>query len=169
MNPASLAPWWRSHPVARKWTMRVGCLLEVAVLAAIYAHTMLTVVRPGYPSSFELVDEGSLTDLEAELARGLDPNEANVNGTTILDWAARGTDPTKVQVLLEHGANPNARNADGYTPLHFAAQSGRAVTCRILIRHGADGAARESHGYTAMDLAQRRGDKCILRALSLER
>jgi hypothetical protein len=64
--------------------------------------------------------------------RGLDANQADVNGATPLHWAAmRGSDKC-VAALLEHGASLHAKDSLGKTPLDIAAANSFKAIVREL-------------------------------------
>jgi len=74
--------------------------------------------------------EAALTMLELLLTDGLDVNERDSSGDTLLHWAARSGYPEAVALLLRHGADAGARNQTGQTPLEAAAASGQTDASR---------------------------------------
>jgi len=95
----------------------------------------------------------------------IDPNAAEVDGTTALHWAVRGDDEETVRLLLKAGAKVNAANRYGVTPLALAATNGHASMIEILLAAGADANATLPDGETVLMTAARTGDPQSVKAL----
>ncbi|RYO90536.1 hypothetical protein DL766_001114 [Monosporascus sp. MC13-8B] len=67
-----------------------------------------------------------------------DASDANNNGWTTLDVAARNGDVAVVKLLLDKGTDPNVANNDGWTPLNLAAKNGHDEAVRLLLDKNAD-------------------------------
>jgi hypothetical protein len=65
---------------------------------------------------------GNLQGIEALLAAGADPNQAEPNGGTPVNMAARNRNPEILRLLLREGGDPNAHRR-GETALQTAAQA----------------------------------------------
>lgn len=98
-------------------------------------------------------------DLVRELlARKVDPNITQPDGTTALHWAARWGDLETATLLLGAGANPMAANRDGATPMFLASENGNAPMLAKLLQAGANvNAPVLPHGETALMMASRSG------------
>lgn len=64
-------------------------------------------------------------------------NKANLEGMTVLFYAAERDLPALAKALLERGVNPDTMDYHARTPLYYAAKSGRADFIKELISHGA--------------------------------
>lgn len=118
---------------------------------------------------------GSLAGLEALLAHGADPRQANAQGRTALHEAIaraysydtypddeeteaeHSFDPVLkseiVKRLLDHGADINAADEDGDTPLIFALRANRESIVHLLLERGADAQQPDKLGRTPLMLA----------------
>ncbi|PIO76153.1 ankyrin repeat protein [Teladorsagia circumcincta] len=102
----------------------------------------------------EACQRGSLEALEAALQEGVVPNACDVDGCSLLHWAAINNRIPVVQRLLELGANPNV--VGGLlvsSPLHWAARVGHVSSSALLIKAGAVCNVRDTQGYTPIHLA----------------
>ncbi|XP_050283173.1 potassium channel AKT1-like [Quercus robur] len=75
--------------------------------------------------------------LQQLLKRGLDPNELDSNGRTVLHIAAAKGSENCVHLLLEYGADPNNRDSDGNVPLWVAMLGGHEPVINQLLENGA--------------------------------
>ena len=128
--------------------------------------------------------ENGRTDVVLDLvARGMDINTTDVDGSTLLLIAARSGNQRLVEALLRNRASVRKRNRfgdtalhvaasqghtacialllaagseidpAGWTPLHYAAYAGQTETVELLIAKGAKLDARAPNGRTALMLA----------------
>jgi ankyrin repeat protein len=75
--------------------------------------------------------------LDRLLKMGANPNAHNDSNTTVLMWAAR--DLEKTRLLIAHGANVNAKSDELRTPLMIAARRpGGSPVVKLLLDHGAN-------------------------------
>lgn len=70
---------------------------------------------------------------KVQLARGLNPNRADITGETPLMHAAFHKDLAGVQALLRAGANPLAKDKSGVTVLDYAAMGGNSMIIKSLL------------------------------------
>jgi uncharacterized protein len=95
-----------------------------------------------------------------------DPNLAQPDGTTALDWAARWDDVAMADELIRAGANVKAANRFGATPLSLAATNGSAAMIEELLKAGENpNAVVSDMGDTALMLAARTGKPDALKVL----
>lgn len=93
---------------------------------------------------------------------GLDVNEKNEWGRTILFDLVLWDEPKVLTCLLDSGADVNIVDQNKYTPLHIAAAKGWVKICQLLLEKGADMNARNEYGWTALDMATLHGKKEVL-------
>jgi hypothetical protein len=98
-----------------------------------------------------------IAGIELLLARGADPNLANVEGNDPLMMSARHGLAEAVLVLLKAGADPRRANRFGTTALMQAARGHLVETVRLLIRAGADPSQMDDHGLNAAKYAREVG------------
>lgn len=103
--------------------------------------------------------------IRAELARGVDVNATQVDGTTALHWAAYYDDVETAALLVKAGANVNAANQFGVPPLALASTNGNAALVRLLLEAGADANATTKGAETPLMLAARAGNVDAVKAL----
>ncbi len=94
---------------------------------------------------------------DLEIARRLIARGADVNkpGWTPLHYAATGTSPQMVQLLLDENAYIDAESPNGTTPLMMAAQYGPESIIQLLLEAGADPQLKNQLGLSATDFANR--------------
>jgi hypothetical protein len=117
----------------------------------IYLHSDELAQRRESESSDAVVKE-DIARLEGLVRRGMDVNQRDASGTTLL-VKSRSIEVTSW--LLDHGADPDLADAEGMTPLMVAARYGLADIARRLIAAGADVSRQDSSGDTALDEARR--------------
>jgi ankyrin repeat protein len=94
-----------------------------------------------------------------------DVNQAQVDGTTALHWAAYHDDHEAARLLVRAGADVSAANRYGVTPLVLACESGSATIVELLLESGADPNAKLPGGQTALMTAARTGRLDAVKAL----
>lgn len=91
---------------------------------------------------------------------------ANVDGMTVLLFAAQNGDSATVQFLLENGADIKAQDMIfSRTALHFAAENGNLDTVKYLVEHGADIQDRDGFGATALHYAAKNNKLDVVKYL----
>jgi len=81
-----------------------------------------------------------------------DVNAVDMDGWTLLHFAAGQGCLHLVEMLIQKGANVNASNF-GWTPLHWAADGGHKEVVTYLIKNGAEVNAKEMQGNTPLHCA----------------
>jgi ankyrin repeat protein len=109
---------------------------------------------------------GDIKTLRTLLARGLDVNATEPDGSTALHWAADRGDVVAVDLLLRRGANPSMANRYGVTPLALAAGGDNAAVIGLLLKAGAGPNVTLAGGETALMTAARAGRLDVVRALA---
>ena len=113
-----------------------------ALNAAGESALMLAALKGDMASSLQLLARGALV---------------NRAGWSPLHYAATGTEPRLVTLLLERGADIDARAPNGTTPLMMAARYGHEDSVKLLLARGADPKRRDSRGLQAADFARLEG------------
>jgi ankyrin repeat protein len=114
----------------------------------------------------EAVLMGDRTAVENFLALGVDPNEAEPDGTTPLMRAVHGRYLDIAETLIAASASVLARNSYGVTPLYIAARGGDSAATRMLLAAGADAnTALPASGETVLMTAAKAGNPDVVRAL----
>lgn len=94
---------------------------------------------------------GHLAAAQRLLERGAAVNRP---GWTPLHYAASGTEPRMVALLLDRGARIDAPAPNGNTPLMMAARYGAQEVAELLLARGAAVAPRNRNGLGAADFAR---------------
>ncbi len=118
---------------------------------------VLTAATNGDARLVDAVKNRDAAQVAALLAQKADPNIAEPDGTTALDWAVRQDDAVLVDKLLRARANPQTANRYGVTPLYLACLNGNAQVVEKLLTAGADVNAPSSEGETPLMTVARSG------------
>jgi len=111
--------------------------------------------------------EGSLTEVEALLAKGVDINArgSGYDFTALMAASYKGHLEV-VKTLLAHGAKVDQREqVNDATALMVAAQQGHLDILRALIDGGADISATNAYGVSSLAFAARKGHAPLVREL----
>jgi ankyrin repeat protein len=103
----------------------------------------------------DAVKSGDRTAALELIAKRVDVNAPEPDGTTALHWAVQRGDLDLVQQLIRAGANVNAKNDYGSTPMSEAAVLARAPILEALIKAGADVESPNADGQTALMIVAR--------------
>jgi ankyrin repeat protein len=113
---------------------------------------------PSFEQAIEAACEGRVDLLRDQIARGLNVNQPQENGLTLLMCAACLGQSDSVHVLIQAGAEVNAATPRGWTALMMAATNGHLDSARLLLRYGADATLRTECGNTARTIAEERAE-----------
>ncbi len=133
--------------------------------------------------------------VQAYLAKGMDVDTSDPNGTTLLITAAREGHFKLTKMLLDRNARVRARNAygdsaillaslkghleivkllhaygaeldsPGWTPLHYCSWEGQVAVCQYLLAEGARVDAPSANGTTPLMMAARQGQSETVKLL----
>jgi uncharacterized protein len=81
---------------------------------------------------------GDLRAVQRELQAHRNPNEAEADGTTALNWAIEQNRTDIAQALIAAGADVNASNHFSMTPLAVALTNGNSAMTEMLLKAGAN-------------------------------
>ena len=93
------------------------------------------------------------------------PNVADVDGTTPLQWAVRNGNAALVDRLLVAGADAKAQNRYGVTAIQLACETGGAPIVARLLDAGVSATATGPLGETALHTCARTGDVAAAKVL----
>ena len=119
-------------------------------------------------SDFRLIEAAKKTDpqaVRALLARHVDVNAREADGSTALHWAAQRDSLEISDLLIGAGANVKAATAYGITPLSLASTNGNAELVERLLKAGADANGVSEEGQTALMTASLTGKVDAMKAL----
>jgi Ankyrin repeats (3 copies) len=111
-----------------------------------------------------LKDVGDLDSSRPQLSRAAESGH-NIDGQTLLSWAASKGYVAMAGLLLEKGADIEAKSNGGCTPLGVAARYGHEAVARLLLETGADINAKCNLGLSPLGAAARHGHKAVARLL----
>jgi ankyrin repeat protein len=115
-----------------------------------------------------LIDAAKNADVDgvrALVAKKVDVNVAEPDGTTPLHWASHRDDLESADALLTAGARVNAATDLGVTPLWSACLNGSDAMVRRLLQAGANPNAALLRGETPIMVAARAGKAAIVAQL----
>jgi ankyrin repeat protein len=101
----------------------------------------------------------------AMIAQGADVNQAQIDGTTPLHWAAYRVDRELAAALLNKGAHARVVNRYGASPLAEAVRVADPDLVGMLLKAGADPNAANEDGQTPLMLAARTGNVAVAQLL----
>jgi uncharacterized protein len=93
---------------------------------------------------------GEVSAVKRLLGAGTDPNAADTEGVTALQYATSSGSIAVVEALLAKGANARARDRGGSTALHLAAVDRQIRIAEALLAAGADVNARTMENVTPL-------------------
>jgi uncharacterized protein len=137
--------------------LRISSIVLIALLAfAASADTRLA----------DAVQNGDRSAVRSLLAKKVNVNAPQGDGTTALHWAAFNDDREVAKLLLASGANVKAATRDGaITPLFLAAKNGSAPMIELLLKAGTDPNSATETGTTALMMAASAGNPDALKVL----
>jgi ankyrin repeat protein len=140
-------------------TLRNSLKILAIFLVALTAETKDTRLA-------DAVQNGDRNLVRALLAKKVDVNAPQGDGTTALHWAAFNDDRDVAKLLLAAGANVKAATRVGaITPLLLASKNGSAPMIELLLKAGADPNSTTEPGTTALMMAASAGNPDALKML----
>jgi ankyrin repeat protein len=139
-----------------------------ARIVGVAAIVLVCAVRGSSAAESALITAVKALDVataRALIARHVNVNAPQADGTTALHWAAENGSADLVELLLAAGADARAANRYGVTPLALAAGAGDATAVERLLGKGADANARRGEGETVLMAGARGGNAHVITAL----
>jgi uncharacterized protein len=102
---------------------------------------------PNSRKLFETIRNGSVADLEQQLARGADPNDSLDGYSALMAATLDGTEQS-MQILLDHGAKVNYADKNGITAIWLAVPDWGKT--KLLLERGADPQMLSKEGYSVL-------------------
>src|ERR1043166_7652376 len=100
---------------------------------------------------------GDMAAVRTLVAKKVDVNAPDADGSTALPWAAERDDVPMADLLIAAGANVKAKTRYNVTPLALAATNGDAALIDRLLKAGADPNGASEEGQTALMTASLTG------------
>ena len=91
-----------------------------------------------YETILNAAENGHTSVVQDLVARGMDINTTDADGSTLLLIATRGDNPVLVEYLLKNRAKVGKSNRFGDTALHLAASKGSTACLTLLLAAGAE-------------------------------
>src|SRR5690349_6463661 len=128
-------------------------LSSALLIVGVFATTHL--VGAGSPPLVEAIKSGNRASALALMAKRVDVNAAEPDGTTALHWAVQQNDLELVTRLIRAGAKVNVKNDFGSTPMSEAAVVASAPLLGALLEAGGDVESPNADGQTALMVVAR--------------
>ena len=93
---------------------------------------------------------GKLHVVKLFLERGATVTSVKSNGWNILHFAAQGSDPDTIDLILTHLPDIESKTADGKTPLIIAVLHGKLQGVKCLLERGANPSAKDNDGQDSL-------------------
>lgn|GEM_PF-1600591 len=139
------------------WPYRPVCVrrfIDVKPQSTVSAPVKQRFAVSTFNETVKLIKQKNISSLQTVLKeKPILARTKDVNGTTLLHWAADTNSTTAAKVIMASGGIVNARNRKGVTPLQVAASLGNTEVADLLIRSGASLSVKDNQGRTALDLA----------------
>src|SRR5258706_11897407 len=119
----------------RIWRSITTVLLLSAFSLAVAASSEAAARRVAL---IDAVKNGDTATVRTLIAKKVDVNAAEPDGTTALHWAAHLGDAASADLLIKAGANVKAVTRNGATPFALAAYKGNAAVIERLLVAGED-------------------------------
>ncbi len=113
----------------------------------------------------DAAERNDLPAIRALLAKKVDANAPQTDGTTALHWAAHHDNLDAAKLLLAAGSKADATNRYGVPPLRSACVNGNGRLVELLLQSGADANASLPDGETALMTAARTGRPDAIKSL----
>jgi len=145
--------------------MHLRSSLRLVLGIGLFSASFGVLAQAAPPDLVVAIKARDVAGVEALLAKGVDVNAVDLDGTTPLMLAVHNRNAGTVAALLVAGANVDIANRYGATALHTAARNGDARVAQLLLEAGANPAAILPEGETVLMAAARTGNVDLVKAL----
>ena len=140
----------------------MSCRRFAAALVLFFAATATAQAQSALADRIQAGDRAAAL---AMIARDVEINQTQPDGTTPLHWAVYRVDRELVAALLKKGARAHVVNKYGASPLAEAVRIANLEMTGMLLEAGADANVANEDGQTALMLAARTGNVGVARLL----
>ena len=140
----------------------MSCRRFAAALVLFFAATATAQAQSALADRIQAGDRAAAL---AMIAKGVEINQTQPDGTTPLHWAVYRVDRELVAALLKKGARAHVVNKYGASPLAEAVRIANLEMTGMLLEAGADANVANEDGQTALMLAARTGNVGVARVL----
>jgi len=140
----------------------MSCKRFAAALVLFFAATATAQAQSALADRIQAGDRAAAL---AMIARDVEINQTQPDGTTPLHWAVYRVDRELVAALLKKGARAHVVNKYGASPLAEAVRIANLEMTGMLLEAGADANVANEDGQTALMLAARTGNVAVARLL----
>ena len=133
--------------------------------AALVLFLAATTTAQAQSALADRIQAGDRAAALAMIAKGVEINQTQPDGTTPLHWAVYRVDRELVAALLKKGARAHVVNKYGASPLAEAVRIANLEMTGMLLEAGADANVANEDGQTALMLAARTGNVGVARLL----
>jgi len=130
------------------------CLVAAAISTGTIVVLLLRAPRCARTiDAIDAICRGDAVEAHALLQSPVELNSRDMNGDTLLHYAAIFGSADIAELLIQKGAFVDSRTAWGKTPLWCAAHAGQKDVAQVLIARGADVNAMDIEGRSALHAA----------------
>ena len=138
----------------------------IVICIAVMLSCIAGIVLGAGPSEVAgAAERGDLAAVKSLIAKKVDVNATQPDGSTALHWAVYRNDIMMLDALLQAGAKAKVTNRNGISPLYMASLYGNPVVITRLLKQGADATEKGPNGETMLMLAARNGSPDAVKAL----
>ncbi|HET9217779.1 MAG TPA: ankyrin repeat domain-containing protein, partial [Terriglobia bacterium] len=138
----------------------------IVICIAVMLSCIAGIVLGAGPSEVaSAAERGDLAAVRSLIAKKVDVNATQPDGSTALHWAVHRNDVVMLDALLKAGARAKVTNRNGISPLFMASLYGNPAVITRLLKQGADATEKGPNGETMLMLAARNGSPEAVKAL----
>lgn len=144
--------------------------LMIALLNESHAANATGIFRPENLQHLSGAYQKKYKEIITVLLKSIkDVNDADLEGNTLLHFAAMNGNEDVVRALIRRNVDVNIRNKKGETPVMLAARYGKEGVLRLLSAKGADTDVADDSGITMLHKAAMSGNEDMLKRLATKK